>query len=218
MRLILLGPPGAGKGTQAQLLMKRYGIPQLSTGDMLRASVKAGTSLGVEVKSIMESGALVPDDLIVRLISDRLCDSDCLNGFILDGFPRTEAQATSLDQMLSDRGISLDCVVSITVDQRALVDRIVGRFTCKSCGIGYHETLNRPRVEGVCDACGGKEFFRRDDDKAETVMARLTAYIQQTAPIIPYYKEKGRFLEVNGMGEIEVVQELIVNDLEGRSK
>ncbi len=218
MRLILLGPPGAGKGTQAQLLMKRYGIPQLSTGDMLRASVKAGTPLGVEVKSIMESGALVPDDLIVRLISDRLGDSDCLNGFILDGFPRTEAQATSLDQMLSDRGISLDCVVSITVDQRALVDRIVGRFTCKSCGIGYHDTLNRPRVDGVCDACGGKEFFRREDDKAETVVARLTAYIQQTAPIIPYYKEKGRFAEVNGMGEIDVVQELIVNDLEGRSK
>tara|TARA_Y100001970_G_scaffold283401_2_gene398432 strand:- start:55645 stop:56301 length:657 start_codon:yes stop_codon:yes gene_type:complete len=218
VRLILLGPPGAGKGTQAQLLMKRYGIPQLSTGDMLRASVKAGTPLGVEVKSIMESGALVPDDLIVRLISDRLGDSDCLNGFILDGFPRTEAQATSLDQMLSDRGISLDCVVSITVDQRALVDRIVGRFTCKSCGIGYHDTLNRPRVDGVCDACGGKEFFRREDDKAETVVARLTAYIQQTAPIIPYYKEKGRFAEVNGMGEIDVVQELIVNDLEGRSK
>ena len=218
MRLILLGPPGAGKGTQAQLLMKRYGIPQLSTGDMLRASVKAGTPLGVEVKSIMESGALVPDDLIVRLISDRLGDSDCLNGFILDGFPRTEAQATSLDQMLSDRGISLDCVVSITVDQRALVDRIIGRFTCKSCGIGYHDTLNRPRVDGVCDACGGKEFFRREDDKAETVVARLTAYIQQTAPIIPYYKEKGRFAEVNGMGEIDVVQELIVNDLEGRSK
>ena len=218
MRLILLGPPGAGKGTQAQLLMKRYGIPQLSTGDMLRASVKAGTPLGVEVKSIMESGALVPDDLIVRLISDRLGDSDCLNGFILDGFPRTEAQATSLDQMLSDRGISLDCVVSITVDQRALVDRIVGRFTCKSCGIGYHDTLNRPRVDGVCDACGGKEFFRREDDKVETVVARLTAYIQQTAPIIPYYKEKGRFAEVNGMGEIDVVQELIVNDLEGRSK
>ncbi len=218
MRLILLGPPGAGKGTQAQLLMKRYGIPQLSTGDMLRASVKAGTPLGVEVKSIMESGALVPDDLIVRLISDRLGDSDCLNGFILDGFPRTEAQATSLDQMLSDRGISLDCVVSITVDQRALVDRIIGRFTCKSCGIGYHDTLNRPRVDGVCDACGGKEFFRREDDKVETVVARLTAYIQQTAPIIPYYKEKGRFAEVNGMGEIDVVQELIVNDLEGRSK
>tara|TARA_Y100001968_G_scaffold327727_1_gene373376 strand:- start:604 stop:1260 length:657 start_codon:yes stop_codon:yes gene_type:complete len=218
VRLILLGPPGAGKGTQAQLLMKRYGIPQLSTGDMLRASVKAGTPLGVEVKSIMESGALVPDDLIVRLISDRLGDSDCLNGFILDGFPRTEAQATSLDQMLSDRGISLDCVVSITVDQRALVDRIIGRFTCKSCGIGYHDTLNRPRVDGVCDACGGKEFFRREDDKVETVVARLTAYIQQTAPIIPYYKEKGRFAEVNGMGEIDVVQELIVNDLEGRSK
>ena len=214
MKLILLGPPGAGKGTQAQRLMARYNIPQLSTGDMLRASVKAGTPLGQEAKAIMEAGKLVPDDLMIKLIAARLNEPDCASGFILDGFPRTTAQAEALDAMLAERGLTLDRVVALTVDDNALVERIVGRFSCAGCGAGYHDTFSPPKVEGICDHCGSKEFSRRKDDNRETVSSRLAAYHEQTAPIIPYYREKGRFAEVDGMADIDDVEKSILSALE----
>jgi len=214
VKLILLGPPGAGKGTQAQRLMDRYGIPQLSTGDMLRASVKAGTPLGKEAKVIMDAGQLVPDDLMIKLIAARLEEADCANGFILDGFPRTTGQADALDVMLAARNLSLDRVVAINVDDSVLVDRIVGRFSCASCGAGYHDTFDSPKVDGICDKCGGTEFSRRKDDNRETVTARLAAYHEQTAPIIPHYRDTGRFAEVDGMADIDDVEKSILEALE----
>ena len=214
MNLILLGPPGAGKGTQAQRLVERFGIVQISTGDMLRSAVKAGTALGTQAKAIMEAGELVPDELMVALIAERIEAPDCANGFILDGFPRTVAQADALDHMLVERGLALDKVVAIEVDEEALIERIVGRFSCADCGAGYHERFNRPATEDVCDQCGGGNFTRRADDNRETMTARLAAYREQTTPIIPHYEGSGRFARVDGAGGIEAITADIVAALQ----
>ena len=210
MNLILLGPPGAGKGTQAQRLVERFGIVQISTGEMLRAAVKAGSALGTQAKAVMEAGELVPDELMVALIAERIEQPDCARGFILDGFPRTVAQAEALDRMLAERGLTLDRVVAMEVDEEALIERIVGRFSCADCGAGYHERFNPPATEGVCDQCDGTNFTRRADDNRETMVARLAAYREQTAPIIPHYEGSGRFVRVDGAGGIEVISADIV--------
>lgn len=205
MNVILLGPPGCGKGTQAKRLEEGLKIVQLSTGEMLRAEVAAGTAIGKQADSIMKAGQLVPDAVIVGIIDGRLDQADCRNGFILDGFPRTVPQAEALDSMLARKGLGLDRVISIEVDDEAMVERITGRFSCVKCGVGYHDRFQKPKVDGVCDACGGSEFSRRADDNAETVRARLKAYHAQTAPIIDYYREKHLLSAVDGMGEIDDV-------------
>jgi adenylate kinase len=205
MNIILLGPPGAGKGTQAQRLQGDLGMVQLSTGDMLRAAVASGTGLGKKAKGLMEKGELVPDDLIVGLIKDRIAQPDCAKGFILDGFPRTEAQAKALDKMLADMAKQLDLVVEMEVDEKALTERVVGRFTCAKCGTGYHDSFKRPKVEGVCDVCGSKEFTRRKDDNAETMKTRMVAYRAQTEPLLPYYRARGVLKKVDGMAAMDEV-------------
>jgi len=205
MKLILLGPPGAGKGTQARRMMATHDIPQLSTGDMLRAAVTAGTELGKMSKAVMDRGDLVSDDIIVGMIAERIDQADCANGFILDGFPRSEAQAAALDTMLSERAIALDHVIEMQVDDEALVERLAGRYTCAQCGAGYHDRFQVPQVEGVCDNCGGREFKRRDDDNETTVRSRLTVYHDQTGPLLPYYRAKGVLCHVDGMAEIDAV-------------
>lgn len=205
MRLVLLGPPGAGKGTQAQWLVKRYGIPQLSTGDMLREAVARGTEVGRQAKAVMERGELVSDAIINAIVAERIDQPDCAAGFVLDGFPRTIAQAQALDSMLAARGQKLDAVIEIRVELEALVERIAGRFACAKCGAGYHDRFKRPKVEGVCDVCGGTEFTRRKDDNAEAVRTRLQAYEAQTAPLLPYYRERGLLRTVDGMLPIEAV-------------
>ena len=215
MNLILLGPPGAGKGTQAQYLVEKYGLIQLSTGEMLRAAVKAGTALGKKAQVIMEAGDLVPDDLMVGLIAERIGEPDCANGFILDGFPRTTAQAEALDGMLRARDLTLDSVIAITVDEDALIERIVGRISCAKCGMGYHRTFSPPKTAGVCDKCGGTEFTQREDDNRETMQTRLATYHKQTAPIIPYYEANGRLARVDGMGDIETVAAELSRIIEG---
>jgi adenylate kinase len=202
MRLILLGPPGAGKGTQALRLVDKHGIVQLSTGDMLRAAVAAGTPVGLRAKDIMARGELVPDEVVVAIVSDRIDQQDARNGFILDGFPRTLAQADALDKLLAARGKTLDAVIEMKVDDQVLIDRIAGRFTCAKCGEGYHDRFKQPAKEGVCDKCGGTEFTRRADDKAETVRTRLMAYYRETAPLIGYYFAKGKLATVDGMAAI----------------
>jgi len=203
--LILLGPPGAGKGTQAQLLVSHHGLIQLSTGDMLRAAVKAGTELGQQAKAIMDAGQLMPDAVVTGLISDQLDKHAHAPGFIFDGYPRTQAQAESLDTLLAARGLKLDHVIELTVDEEALVARIAGRFTCARCNEGYHDTFKQPKVPGVCDVCQSTEFKRRPDDNADTVRARLKVYRADTAPILPYYEAKGIVTRVDGMADIEQV-------------
>lgn len=209
MNVILLGPPGAGKGTQAKRLEDKHKLVQLSTGDMLRALVASGSELGREAKAVMDAGQLMPDALMIQMISERIDEPDCAEGFILDGFPRTPAQAEGLDGMLRDKGLKLDHVIEISVDEEALVGRITGRFSCTKCGAGYHDQFQRPKTEGVCDVCGGTEFKRRDDDNEATVRARLEAYHAQTAPILPYYRQAGVLKSVDGMAEIDAVTEEI---------
>lgn len=205
MNLILLGPPGAGKGTQAQRIQAERGLVQIATGDMLRRAVAQGTPLGLEAKDIMARGDLVPDGLVIGMLSERIDEPDTRNGFILDGFPRTVAQAEALDALLARKQMKLDRVIELGVDDDALVDRISGRFACAACGEGYHDTFKQTQRDGVCDKCGGKEFSRRPDDNAETVRARLGAYHRQTAPLLPYYEARGVLAKVDGMADIDEV-------------
>ncbi len=205
MNLILLGPPGAGKGTQAEYLQVKLGVAKLSSGDMLRASVTSGSPLGKQVQDIMSSGQLVPDDVMIKLIRNRIMSPDCMNGFILDGFPRTVGQAEALDAMLENEDAAIECVIELKVDDKLLVERIVGRFSCAKCGAGYHDSFKQTAKPGVCDACGGTEFSRRADDNAETVTKRLEGYHKQTAPLLPYYRDRGVLASVDGMADIEEV-------------
>jgi adenylate kinase len=205
MNLIMLGPPGAGKGTQAKAIAAAYGLVQLSTGDMLRAAVDSGSQVGGKVKAIMSRGDLVPDDIVIGIISERVDQPDCRGGVIFDGFPRTLAQAAALDKMLQDKKRKIDAVLELKVDDSKLIERIVGRFTCAKCGAGYHDRFKRPKVRGVCDVCQGVEFTRRPDDTAETVTKRLMVYYRETAPLTGYYYCKGNLKTVDGMAPIEQV-------------
>lgn len=209
MNIILLGPPGAGKGTQAQRLVESRDMVQLSTGDMLRAAVKAGTPTGAAAKTIMDAGELVPDDVICALIGDALDAIPDGTGVIFDGYPRTAAQAGTLDELLSARGRTLDAVIELQVDEAALVDRISGRFSCANCGEGYHDRYKLPKVSGVCDVCGSTEFKRRPDDSADTVRHRLSVYRGQTAPILPGYEARGLVHRVDGMASMAAVESAI---------
>ncbi|WP_204114720.1 adenylate kinase [Shimia biformata] len=203
--LILLGPPGAGKGTQARMLEEKFGLVQLSTGDLLRAAVAAGTEAGKAAKAVMEAGGLVSDEIVIAILRDRLGDEDCAKGVILDGFPRTTVQAEALDGLLEESGQKINAAISLEVEDAAMVTRISGRYTCGSCGEGYHDTFKQPVKDGVCDKCGGTEMKRRADDNAETVASRLEAYHAQTAPLIAYYQGKGSLQSVDAMGEIDRV-------------
>jgi len=213
MDLILLGPPGAGKGTQAKMLTEHFGIPQVATGDILRGAVQAGSALGLKAKGFMDAGLLVPDEVVIGIVRERLLQEDCRAGFILDGFPRTVAQADALQSNLAELGRRLDRVVSLTVDADALVERLTGRRTCRSCGRGFHLTFDPPMVAGRCDACGG-ELYQRDDDREETIRKRLTVYAQQTAPLIDYYRGAKLLVELDGMQAIPVVQEQVLSALQ----
>lgn len=213
MNIVLLGPPGAGKGTQAKRLESKHNMVQLSTGEMLRQVAASGSELGKEAKRVMDAGRLMPDELMVRLIAEKI-DQDRRDGFILDGFPRTVRQAECLDQMLAKKGLKLDAVIEMKVDEEALIERITGRFSCSTCGAGYHDKFQRPKVDGVCDYCGGTEFTRRADDNEETVRARMDAYKRQTAPILPYYREKGILRTIDGMASIDAIGEEIEATLE----
>ncbi len=215
MNLILLGPPGAGKGTQAEAITEKRGLVQLSTGEMLRRAVKAGTPIGREASAIMEAGGLVPDKIVIQIIAERIAAPDCAKGFILDGFPRTLKQAAALDVLLASLGKQIDAVIEIKVDDKVLIDRISGRYMCANCGASYHDTNCKPKVEGVCDRCGSKAFVRRADDNAETVKNRLMAYYRETAPLIGYYFAKGKLRTVDGMAAISEVSRQVDGILAG---
>ena len=215
MNIILLGPPGAGKGTQARILMENRGMVQLSTGDMLRAAVTAGTEIGLKAKAVMEAGELVSDEIVIGIVDERLDAPDVSQGVIFDGFPRTDAQAKALDDLLVRKNMTLDAVVNVEVDDDAMVGRISGRYTCGGCGEGYHDTDKVPAVEGVCDKCGSTEFKRRADDNAETVRARLVAYHADTAPLIAYYQGSGKLKNIDGMARIDEVTGAIDQALSG---
>ena len=205
MNLILLGPPGSGKGTQARELERRHGFVKLSTGDMLRTTVLDSKKIGKQLKEIIDSGALVPDNIMVKMISERIEYSDCKKGFILDGFPRTTAQADSLEQMLKKKGIQLDYVIEMKVNSEILIKRISGRYSCVGCGAGYNDDFQKPVLKGVCDQCDSREFVRRSDDKPETFKLRLDAYEKQTAPLLPYYRKRNCLKTVNALNKIENV-------------
>ena len=208
--LILLGPPGVGKGTQAKLLVERFGIPQISTGDILRAAVKELTPMGVKAKGYMDSGALVPDEVVIGIVEERLAQGDCAQGFILDGFPRTVAQADALKQVLAGLARSIDHVISLSVDKDELLRRLTGRRACPKCGAVYHIEFAPPKSAGRCDRCA-TELFQREDDKEETILHRLTVYEEQTAPLIDYYTSSGLLRSVNGLGTVESIQSEIVS-------
>jgi adenylate kinase len=213
MKLILLGPPGAGKGTQAKMLTERFNIPQIATGDILRGAVQAGTALGLQAKAYMDAGGLVPDEVVIGIVRERLQQEDCVAGFILDGFPRTVAQADALQMNLETLGRRLDRVVSLTVNADALVERLTGRRTCRGCGRGYHISFEPPRNPQLCDVCGG-ELYQRDDDREETIRKRLTVYDQQTSPLTRYYQSAGLLIELDGMQPISAVQEQVLAALQ----
>lgn len=213
--LILLGPPGAGKGTQARMLEQKFGLVQLSTGDLLRAAVAAGTEAGKAAKAVMEAGDLVSDDIVIAILRDRIAEPDCARGVILDGFPRTTVQAEALDKLLAENGQKVNAAISLEVEDAEMVTRIAGRYTCAMCGEGYHDQYKQPKLDGVCDKCGSTEFSRRADDNAETVASRLEAYHEQTAPLIDYYKDRGVLRKLDAMGQIDQIArglESIVGD------
>ncbi|MFP4465740.1 MAG: adenylate kinase [Candidatus Goldiibacteriota bacterium] len=215
MILILLGPPGAGKGTYSEKLIDIYGIPQISTGDILRAAVKEGTEMGIKAKEYMDKGALVPDDVIVGIVADRIQKDDCLKGFILDGFPRTTGQADALEKLFKDRGLALDAVINIEVEKDILFKRLTGRRMCRNCGGNYNVNTMPPEKEGVCDKCGG-ELYQRNDDKPETIENRLKVYAEQTAPLIEYYREKNILKDVNAsQGTVDEIVQKIKSAIEG---
>ncbi|WP_129128524.1 adenylate kinase [Geomonas oryzae] len=214
MNLILLGPPGVGKGTQAKLLIDRFGIPQISTGDILRAAVKDLTPMGVKAKGFMDAGALVPDEVVIGIVEERLAQQDCQKGFILDGFPRTVPQADALGKVLSGMGKQIDHVVSLSVNKDELLKRLTGRRACSKCGAGYHVDFAPSKVAGICDACGG-DLFQREDDKEATILNRLAVYEAQTAPLISYYGAAGLLRSVDGLGTVEGVQTEIIAVLQG---
>lgn len=212
LRLILLGPPGVGKGTQASAIVKKYNIPHISTGDIFRSNIKNGTELGLEAKSYMDKGLLVPDELVVSIVKDRLTEEDCKDGFLLDGFPRTINQADALNAELANMNIELDKVINIQAEKQILIERAIGRRICKNCGATYHIRFNPSKVEGVCDIDGG-QLFQREDDTEETVAKRYEVYMEETSPLIKYYTDKGIILNVDGTKAIESVFEIIVNSL-----
>jgi len=205
MNLILLGPPGAGKGTQAKRLEQAHGLVQLATGDMLRAETASDSELGRRIKAVMDSGALVSDDIVIETIERRIAGPDGKKGVILDGFPRTVPQAEALDAMLARHKLKLDHVILMEVDEAALIDRLAGRFSCQKCGASYHERYHRPKIEGTCDVCGSHDFVHRPDDRPEAVTKRFEVYRQQTAPILPYYRDRGILETIDGMGEMDAV-------------
>lgn len=206
MRLILLGPPGAGKGTQSQTISEQFNIPQLSTGEILRRAVNEKTEIGLKAKSIMDAGELVSDEIVNQIVGERIDEQDCQNGFILDGYPRTLIQADCVEDMLQQRNLFLNAVLSLEVNDEDMVARISGRYTCQACGQGYHDIFHKPKIADVCDKCGKSEFSRRDDDNADLVQSRLQAYYKQTAPLLGYYHAKGILHKIDGMASIEAVK------------
>lgn len=212
MIIVLLGPPGAGKGTQAARIMATHGLVQLSTGDMLRAAVAAETEVGIKAKEFMTAGKLVTDEIVIGIIADRIQEDDCKGGFLLDGFPRTVAQADALDRLLKEKDLKVDAVVEMKVNDESLVDRITGRYTCAECKSGYHDTNLKPQKAGVCDSCGSTNFTRRADDNHETVVSRLATYHTQTAPLLPFYEAHGVLRTINGMADIDDVT-VQINDV-----